>query len=333
MRCSACGAEVDSGLLFCPSCGALAKSSEAKIVGSDSKPNLSQVDETFNQQLGYTAERRKDSEARAQTGQPTAFQQVHESVYQPQQSGASETDNLSTVVNSEFEIVQRPDGNDSDRGQSGPSSKILIGLVIALVAVVVILGVMLLGTRGTSSSDTQSLNSSNQTQGEYREKAVDEESSELSNSSESNIGSEPPLFPNATASSQLPGDDKDPDYGPNMARDGNLITAWNEGAPGDGVGEWIQLEASEKQHVAGLRIAAGFQKNEKIYGQNRRPRAITISFEDGTSLNAQLDDAFGRYQTIAFDKPKDTRIVRITINSTYQGQYFDDCCISEIEEY
>ena len=148
----------------------------------------------------------------------------------------------------------------------------------------------------------------------------------------SGLGNGGPFFPNCKASSQLPGDDKAPDYGPYMARDGDLVTAWNEGAPNDGVGEWIQLEAPEKQKVSGLRIATGFQKTEEIYSQNRRPRDITISFEDGTTYNALLDDALG-YQIITFNRPVETRIVRITINSTYKGKYFDDCCISEVEEF
>ncbi len=141
-----------------------------------------------------------------------------------------------------------------------------------------------------------------------------------------------PFFPNCKASSQLPGDSGTPDYGPYMARDGSLATAWNEGAPNDGMGEWLQLEASEKQRVSGLRIATGFQKTEKIYSKNNRPRDITISFEDGTTCNAILDDVLG-YQTITFDRPVETRIVRITINSTYEGNRFEDCCISEIEEF
>ena len=141
-----------------------------------------------------------------------------------------------------------------------------------------------------------------------------------------------PRFPYSIVSSELPGDEIDPDYGAGMAHDGNLNTAWNEGSAGDGTGEWIEIYAMEKQRISGIRIAAGFQKSASTYYQNRRPQNITLTLDDGSNYYAILDDVYG-YQSLEFDKPVETKSLRITINSTYAGTDFNDCCISEVEEF
>lgn len=125
-----------------------------------------------------------------------------------------------------------------------------------------------------------------------------------------------------------------------MVLDGNTTTAWNSDGEqsSTGIGQWIELASSTKQHVSGIRILPGYCKNETVWSKNRRPHEITISFSDGSSIKATLNDEYGTYQTITFARPVDTTTLRVTIDSTYSptatsGRTYNDCCISEIEAF
>ncbi len=138
-------------------------------------------------------------------------------------------------------------------------------------------------------------------------------------------------FDTYVASSYLPGDEITPDYGPGNAFDKRPDTAWNEGSPGNGTGEWIEFYAYQSQLVRAIEIMCGYPKGEDIYERNCRPKDITISFDSGENVHYTLADKKGQYQRIVLPKPRETRNIRITINSVYQGTQYNDCCIAEIE--
>lgn len=118
-----------------------------------------------------------------------------------------------------------------------------------------------------------------------------------------------------------------------MALDGNVTTAWNEGGSGSGTGEWIELKANSAQTVSGIRIMPGFCNNEPNYYRNCRPKDITITFSDGTYTTTTLSDSYYVYQDLQFDREVTTSSIRITVNSVYSGNKYQDCCISEIQVY
>ena len=140
-----------------------------------------------------------------------------------------------------------------------------------------------------------------------------------------------PSFANKAASSELPPDGDSRSYAVGNVADGDLKTAWNEGSPGDGTGEWVEFTADEQQHVKGIRIATGFQSDEGTYYNNNRPSKVKLSFDDQTDVEYELADTFGDYQTINLPEEKDTKSLRVTIMSVYYGNAYSDCCISEIE--
>ena len=148
-------------------------------------------------------------------------------------------------------------------------------------------------------------------------------------------GAVPPVFNSYKASSVTVVDNIDP-YGPEMTVDGNPQTAWNtNGAEtGDATGQWIELSAPGLQHVSSISILPGFCKDPDIWAKNRRPHEIEVSFSDGSSFTADLNDTFNQYQSLPLSAPVDTTFVRITIRSsyapTYNGRVYDDCAISEI---
>lgn len=145
----------------------------------------------------------------------------------------------------------------------------------------------------------------------------------------------PPIFSQVEASSVLDGDTQAEHdrYQAENAIDRSMATAWNEGAPGDGVGEWIEVKADRLQHVQGVRICAGFASDEGTYYNNARPAAVTITFDDHTSMDMELDDLFAQYQTLELEEPKDTTSIRVTVTAVYGGNRYSDCCISEVQAY
>lgn len=140
-----------------------------------------------------------------------------------------------------------------------------------------------------------------------------------------------PVFDTAVASSVLPADDTTAYYGPMNVLDNNFFTAWNEGAPGAGDWQWIELRSENPQHVKSVSIAAGYNKSDEVYYNNSRPCDIELSFSDGTIKPAHLEDKRGEYQEIMLDAPVDTTFIRVLILTTYPGSTYDDCCISDIE--
>ena len=140
-----------------------------------------------------------------------------------------------------------------------------------------------------------------------------------------------PVFDTAIASSELPGDDTTAYYGPRNVLDQSFFTAWNEGAPGPGDWQWIELRSGSPQHVKSVSIAAGYNKSDEVYYNNSRPCDIELSFSDGTIKPAHLEDRRGEYQEIKLDAPVDTTFVRVLILTTYPGSTYEDCCITDIE--
>jgi uncharacterized Zn finger protein (UPF0148 family) len=143
----------------------------------------------------------------------------------------------------------------------------------------------------------------------------------------------PPVFSEVDASSTLPPDKVTSYYGPYNAVDGDLRTAWNEGADGSGAGEWIRLIASDTQTINGVKIIAGYTKTEEIYYKNNRPRLITVSLSDGYSCQYNLEDSFGVEQRIDFGGAHRTTYVQVTIESVYAGTTWEDSSFTEIDPY
>ncbi len=133
------------------------------------------------------------------------------------------------------------------------------------------------------------------------------------------------------ASSVLPPDRYTSYYGPKNAVDGNIRTAWNDG--GSGVGEWISLEAKSEQTVKGLRIVGGYPKREDVYYKNYRPKDVTIELSDGYTQQVTLEDKMGEWQEFEFDKAHKTDYIKVTIDSVYGSNQYDDVAIAELEAF
>lgn len=81
-------------------------------------------------------------------------------------------------------------------------------------------------------------------------------------------------------------------YEPEFAVDGNADSAWR--CPGDGVGETLVIDLGGPVRVAELGVVPGYAKTDATdgtdrYAENRRLTAIRWRFDDGTTIEQQLD--------------------------------------------
>jgi hypothetical protein len=137
-------------------------------------------------------------------------------------------------------------------------------------------------------------------------------------------------------------------YAASSAFDGDLNTAWSEGAEGNGIGEVLLAPVDTSRDV---RIRAGFARNQQLYLWNNRPKGINVYvLQAGTSSGFQYGIAHfdlkvlakgtyelrdvNEYQILpipahTLDK-EGAAFVAIEILSVYESTRWTDTCITEI---
>lgn len=118
-------------------------------------------------------------------------------------------------------------------------------------------------------------------------------------------------------------------YKPSNLVDGRLDTAWVEGKPGNGEGEWVVVDLGGERSVDGIELLNGYHKNQALFAKNNRVRGLEVSFSNGYSANYELGD-HGGVQTLGFDAPQRASWVKLTIRSVYRGSKYKDTAISEL---
>jgi hypothetical protein len=154
------------------------------------------------------------------------------------------------------------------------------------------------------------------------------------------------LITSVTASSTLP-DQGGCSYSPWNMFDGDLATAWAEGAPGDGAGEWIEITLSG-YNVMEISLLGGYAKSAETFRANGRPALIEFElFEGGQQVNpwettAELTDSewwnagpasfsplVGEV-TFVRDEGAPITSIRLEIDDVHPGDSCDDLCITEV---
>jgi len=132
-------------------------------------------------------------------------------------------------------------------------------------------------------------------------------------------------------------------YGANNLVDADLSTAWVEGTPGDGTGEWIEFSIEEGFNLGSISIVNGYRSARETYEANGRAARIRciLNFADGDTDEFTVDlddqswdeisnDPCGGYQLIwETGEPMEVETVRLQILDAYPGSTYDDLCISE----
>jgi len=121
-------------------------------------------------------------------------------------------------------------------------------------------------------------------------------------------------------------------YGPENLFDRDDRTAWVEGAPGHGIGEWIIIEFDGLRQVKAIEINNGYNKEQELYLKNSRVKEIKLEFSDRRYRRSTvaLKDS-GAPQPIALpNEPVLAYWVKLSIESVYPGMKFEDTAISEL---
>lgn len=133
-----------------------------------------------------------------------------------------------------------------------------------------------------------------------------------------------------SASSTLPSEG-DASYEPAMAADGDISTAWNEGAPGAGDGESLTFHLDERSWVEEIVIWNGDQEDERAFRANARASTVLLAFdEDGPRFEVDLDPGTGP-QVVDLPDPVLTRRVTLRALEVVPDDRYDDLAISEVE--
>jgi len=120
-------------------------------------------------------------------------------------------------------------------------------------------------------------------------------------------------------------------FGATNLLDGDVTTAWEEGADGPGLGEWVRLEFSEPLVITRLEIANGYQRDEDRFEGNPRVKTMKVEFSDETTILVDLADTTA-YQTIA-PTVREVEWVKLVIISVYPGDRWEDTALSEIRVF
>jgi Na+-transporting methylmalonyl-CoA/oxaloacetate decarboxylase gamma subunit len=110
--------------------------------------------------------------------------------------------------------------------------------------------------------------------------------------------------------------------------DGDLATAWEEGAEGPGLGEWVTFEFSRQLVLARIEVANGYQKDEERFLGNPRIKSLEVAYSNGTTQLINLLDADG-YQSITPTR-QPVEWFKMTIVSVYPGEVWEDTALSEV---
>jgi hypothetical protein len=140
-------------------------------------------------------------------------------------------------------------------------------------------------------------------------------------------------FARVSSSSHLPSD-RYGSYGPHAAIDGSEETAWVEGVPGPGTGEWIQLTFPGTIELHALRFDVGFDKNADLFAKNNRIKKATLVFSNGEQTSLSFDDARGlqEFSMVRAPGPNvETASIKIIVDEVYSGTAYDDTCLAEME--
>lgn len=129
-------------------------------------------------------------------------------------------------------------------------------------------------------------------------------------------------------------------YKASNAHDLSYYTAWVEGVPGDGVGEWIEYTLpAENPRITQICIANGIVRTKKAWTENSRVEALEVSVNGKKHCMLYLKDVYAEQwfdvPTIGYDdrdhlEGKAPLVIRFKICSVYPGTKYKDTGISEI---
>lgn len=117
-------------------------------------------------------------------------------------------------------------------------------------------------------------------------------------------------------------------YGVQNIIDRDSKTAWVPESQKSGIGEWIELSFDDAVQINSLVLTNGYAKSEEAFKNNNRIKNATLVFSDGSKQAVLLKDTM-EPQKISINR--NSRTVRLIIDSVYKGTKYDDTCLSEMD--
>ncbi len=120
-------------------------------------------------------------------------------------------------------------------------------------------------------------------------------------------------------------------YDPSNLNDGKSNTIWAEGVMGPGIGEFMTIDFNKERLVKKLYIINGSAKSQRLYYANNRIKTVRVDFQNGDFRDVELKDGELGEQEIDLGDGEKTSYVRFIILSVYNGNKYDDTCVSELK--
>lgn len=116
------------------------------------------------------------------------------------------------------------------------------------------------------------------------------------------------------------------------AFDGKTDTAWNVNTEDHSYGEWVEITAKKQCTVKGVTIVNGYNKTGSgtdAWEANSRVQWLSVYCDGSYVCGLNLADMRGA-QKFTFASPLTGKTFRFVITDYYQGDKYNDVCISEI---
>jgi hypothetical protein len=107
-------------------------------------------------------------------------------------------------------------------------------------------------------------------------------------------------------------------------------SCWAEGAPGDGIGEWLELTPKFPVLLDSVEIVNGLTASDTLFAANNRVKDAELTVNGNDTLAIQLPDRMTPTAIALPEKVGPIKSIRITIRSVYPGSKYQDTCITQV---
>ena len=237
-------------------------------------------------------------------------------------------------IGEEDEDLDEEDGNEEEKEPLTPEKKRARRYTALLAGIFLLLCLaagIFLGIRRMNQLDAL--------EKEYDQR-IEESETETSSADTGNIRllvEEPDLSQNtklqpvsAQADSQKQSEEED--YSGSSLIDGAQATSWQEGEEGTGEGKGATLTLDGSHQIRYLVLYLGNWKSDELWSYNARPQSLAIQVGENDEEILEFPDEKQVFY-LALQEPVEASEVKIRIQSSYEGERWEDNCISEIEVY
>lgn len=124
---------------------------------------------------------------------------------------------------------------------------------------------------------------------------------------------------------------ENPSYPATNVGDQETKTAWSDGVPGSGVGEWLELQPAVPKPLVAITMRPGFAVSEKLFAANARPKKVRVELNGNHKFYASIPDRNEDCRILIGDYAKPVRTLRLVFEEVWKGEKYDDLCVADIK--